>query len=70
VTLEAAGASSGSIGSKYVVARAPIAYGKALVEMILAQPQVDWVEQTPHLTVWNKYARGVTQSGDWEVSTH
>ena len=51
----------------YVVIRAPAPDSEQVVGLLSAQPQVDWIEKTPDLSFWNKWAKGITQSGDWQV---
>lgn len=69
ISLEASDAPlSGALASRYVVVKAPASQSKVLVDLLSVQPQVDWIEKTPRLTTWNKWARGVTQTGDWQVS--
>jgi hypothetical protein len=39
-----------------------------VIDLLADQREVDWVEVTPTLTFFNKWARGVTQSGDWQLT--
>lgn len=55
------------VRTKYlVVNHVPPAVAAAVSDFLIARPVVDFVELTPKLLFLTRWARGVTQSGDWQ----
>jgi len=54
--------------TRFMVVHAPPGVSQEVINLLSDQPQVDWIEQTPGLAFFNKWAKGITQSGDWQVN--
>jgi len=55
------------VRTKYlVVNHVPPSVAAAVSDFLIARPVVDFVELTPKLLFLTRWARGVTQSGDWQ----
>jgi len=53
--------------TRFVVVEAPLDMTEQVVSILSDQPEVDWIEKTPELSFLNKWAKGVTQTGNWKV---